>query len=112
MIMSQVFNPLRTQAQASLYCRRDSLRKRLSHCKITCWSEGRRQKETAAVEVDSRGARLLVPFKAKVGETVSVSFTDRLGLSQTRRARVAWVLDIEVSSKVMAGLAFDRPLSA
>ena len=93
------------------YCRRVSSRQRVYPKNVTCWSASAQPRAVALVEADSRGARLILPFKVRVGEVIRTSFTDDVGLHQTRQARVAWTHRLENAGRVMVGLAFDSALA-
>jgi hypothetical protein len=64
------------------------------------------------VEADTRGARLVLSFAARIGEYLHVCFADSLGMHQTRRARVAWSHRLENANRLMVGLAFDEEMQA
>lgn len=110
--MATFHAPLRGNKLNSAYCRRLTSRAQLHLQRTLCWKQSSSPYEVAVIEADSRGARLVLPFQAKVGETINVSFSDELGLHQTRRARIAWVYQLETAHRTLAGLAFERPLSA
>lgn len=93
------------------YCRRLSLRQRLYPTQVTCWSASVRPRTVALVEADSRGARLVLSFKVRIGESIRTSFFDELGQCQTRCARVAWTHRLESAGRLMVGLAFDHELA-
>lgn len=92
------------------YCRRQCQRAKLYPASVTCWSANREPGVARVVEADIHGARLLLPFKARNGETIRVTFTDSLGLHQTRAARVAWTHTLESANRTMVGLAFSEQM--
>lgn len=96
---------------STAYCRRTSPRHRLRPTRVTCWSTYAQPRSVALVEADSRGARLILPFKVRVGEFIRACFSDELGLHQTRCARVAWIHRLESAGRVMVGLAFEQELA-
>lgn len=93
------------------YCRRTSPRQRLKPTRVTCWSACAQPRAVALVEADSRGARLILPFKVRVGEFIRACFSDEMGLHQTCRARVAWTHRLENAGRTMVGLAFEQELA-
>lgn len=88
------------------YCRRDGERARFEPASVLCWTDGYRPSEINAIEVDGRGARVLLPWDSQEGEFVCVSLADELGQFQTRSAVVVWTRPLQNSTKVIAGLAF------
>jgi hypothetical protein len=98
--------------QSALYCRRNKVRAKLAPTRVTCWSAISNPRAATVVEADVRGARLVIPFAAKVGEIVHVCFGDHLGMHQTRRARVAWTHRLESANRLMVGLAFEEEMVA
>lgn len=94
------------------YCRRQKSRVRLAPSRVTCWGAYVQPRAATVVEADLRGARLVISFEAKVGETVRVCFADELGMHQTRQARVAWTHRLESANRLMVGLAFDEEMLA
>lgn len=97
---------------AALYCRREQKRVRIAPCQVRCWSATSQPRTTTVIEADTRGARLLLNFSVRVGEIVRVSFSDSLGLHQTRSARVAWTHRFEAANRVMVGLCFQEDMSS
>ncbi len=92
------------------YCRRQATRAKLTPSAVTCWNATRDPRTVTVVEADVHGARLLLPFSVRTGETVRVSFTDSLGQHQTRAARVAWTHLLESTAHTMVGLAFSEKM--
>jgi len=58
------------------------------------------------IEVDTKGARLIFPWRVVQGQEVSVSFSNGVGLYRTERARIAWTQDMDASGKTIAGLYY------
>lgn len=112
-----MFPSLRTKPNSpqskkrSATCRRDGMRQKLRPVSVTCWSAYDAPIIAAAIEADSRGARLMLPWPVKPGETISVSLGNEVGLFETRHARVVWTSKLELSGKVVAGVAFDSALA-
>ncbi len=86
-------------------------RRTVERAKVTCWGPHVGPSQASAIEADHRGARLLLPWQARQGEVISVSFGDSLGNYQTVRARVAWTHPMQWTNRVVAGLAFEEELS-
>lgn len=109
-----MFPALRTQKTASALrsttCRREMRREKLRPASVTCWSSFDAPAKAAAIEADSKGARLMLPWQVAPGETITVSLTDEVGHHQTQRARVVWIQPLELTGKVVAGLAFEDEL--
>ena len=95
----------------ALFCRRTSPRRRLRPARVVCWSSRTQPQTVTVVEADNRGARLVLPFKVRVGEFINACFSDELGLHQSRRARVAWTHRLECAGRLMVGLCFDQELT-
>jgi hypothetical protein len=91
-------------------CRRDGSRQRVNPASVTCWSDYDRPSRAAAIEADSKGARLMLPWQVNPGETISVALGNEVGLFETRKARVVWTTTLELTGKVVAGVAFDSSL--
>ncbi len=92
----------------STTCRRDGLRSKLRPASVTCWSPYDRPARVAAIEADTKGARLMLPWPVSAGETIVVSLGNEVGMFVTRNARVVWTQPLEVTGKVVAGVAFDQ----
>lgn len=105
-----MFPALRTKKNLSPrrsdICRRDGLREKLHPTSITCWSEYDSPTKVAAIEADSKGARLMLPWPVAPGEEITVSLADELGLYQTHTARVVWTQPLPITGRVVAGVAF------
>lgn len=105
-----MFPALRTQKnrtpRRSDICRRDGAREKLHPTSITCWSEYDAPTKVAAIEADCKGARLMLPWPVTPGEEIIVSLADELGLYQTHTARVVWTQSLQVTGRVVAGVAF------
>ncbi len=87
-------------------CRRDGTREKLCPASVTCWSEYDAPTKVAAIEADSKGARLMLPWPVAPGEQITVSLADELGLYQTHIARVVWTQSLQTTGRVVAGVAF------
>lgn len=96
----------------ALYCRRRKSRARLAPTRVTCWSATADSCQATVVEADAYGARLVIPFRARVNEYIRVCFADAMGFHQTRRARVAWTHALTSANRLMVGLAFDEEMVA
>lgn len=92
-------------------CRRFDSRHKVSPASITCWSEADAPRQVPAIEADLKGARLMLPWDVQPGESISVAVGDELGLYSTRRARIVWTQRLEVTGRVVAGVAFESELS-
>lgn len=92
-------------------CRRTTERKTISPASITCWASQRQASNVSAIEIDTRGARLILPWETTRGEHIRVSVKNELGQYQTTRARVAWTQELPRTAKVVAGLAFDEEIN-
>lgn len=95
----------------SATCRREGLREKVRPASITCWSAYDAPARAAAIEADSKGARLMLPWHVNTGETISVAMGNEVGLFETRKARVVWTQTLEVTGKVVAGVAFDLAIA-
>ena len=93
-------------------CRRRRERTALTPSAIKGWKESTTPSKVAAIEFDTRGARLLFPWNVESGEEVQVAVADDLGFYQTRTARVVWTRALESTSKTIAGIVFDSELAA
>jgi hypothetical protein len=78
---------------------------------VTCWSVYDAPTRAAAIEADSKGARLMLPWPVSPGETISVALGNEVGMFETRNARVVWTQTLELTGKVVAGVAFDAELA-
>jgi hypothetical protein len=94
------------------YCRRHKARTRLQPAAVTAWSATSDPRPVTVVEADACGARLVLPFEARVDELIRVCFADAMGFHQTRRARVAWTHRFTSANRLMVGLAFDEEMEA
>ncbi len=105
-----MFPALRTKKtntpRRSDICRRDGVREKLAPVSITCWSQFDAPTKVAAIEADSKGARLMLPWSVSPGENITVSLADELGQYQTHIARVVWTQPLQLTGRVVAGVAF------
>lgn len=106
-----MFASLRTKKTSgpkrSAICRRDNLREKLRPASVTCWSAYDAPARAAAIEADTKGARLMLPWHVNAGEVISVALGNEVGMFETRKARVVWTQVLELTGKVVAGVAFD-----
>ena len=103
--------PIQLEKHVALYCRRGQRRAKLAPARVTCWSAYAQPRSVTVVEADTRGARLVLSFEAKIGEVLRVCFADSLGMHQTRRARVVWTHRLESANRLMVGLAFEEEMA-
>jgi len=92
-------------------CRRRRLRERLCPESIKAWSHHEGPVEVKSIEIDRRGARLILPWNSVAGEHIRVSLSDELGQFHTTRARIVWTQPLPNSTRVIAGLAFDSEVT-
>jgi hypothetical protein len=106
-----MFAAIRTQTsnrpQRSATCRREGSREKFRPASITAWSAYDAPVRVAAIEADCKGARLMLPWPVQTGERICVSLGNEVGLFETRNARVVWTQTLQVTGKVVAGVAFD-----
>ncbi len=112
-----MFPALRTkttlaQTERNTTCRRVTRRQKLRPTSVTCWSIYDAPAKAAVIEADVKGARVMLPWNVMPGETISISLGNEVGLFQTRTAQVVWTQPLEVTGKVVAGIAFDYEASA
>ena len=100
---------LRTKKKRSA-CRRTHLRKKISPSQVTCWSAVDDVEVVSAIEADTHGARLMLPWNIQAGEAVVVAVANEVGLYQTQLARVCWTERLELSGSVIAGVEFEEEL--
>ena len=91
-------------------CRRTHLRTKISPAHVTCWSAIDHVQPVSAIEADTHGARLMLPWNVQAGESVVVSVANDVGLYQTQLARVCWTERLELSGRVIAGIEFSEEL--
>ena len=91
-------------------CRRRREREKLTPHQITCWKHTESPAEVTSIEIDRRGARLVLPWNSVPGEHIRVSLSNQLGEHSTTRARIVWTQKVGNSS-VIAGLAFDNEVT-
>lgn len=92
-----------------LACRRAESRQQLDPVAVTCWGDDGAPALASSIELDERGARLVLPWYTEPGEFVRVSLKDELGQCETRAAHIVWTRTLEGSGKVVAGVAFADP---
>lgn len=89
-------------------CRRRRDRTPISPTAIKAWSQYDAPTEVASIEIDTRGARLLLPWESTVGETIKVSVANEMGEYRTTPARIVWTQPLKNSSRVIAGICFEE----
>lgn len=99
------------KAKPQPLCRRDRPRFKVVPSRVACWSPCDEVETVSAIEADSRGARLMLPWNVQPGEELTVSVGDDLGHYQTQHAYVVWTQRLEVSGRVIAGVCFEEELS-
>lgn len=107
-----MFEPLtsRRKLEKVSACRRQQGRAKVETSNITCWSDSDSPLRVPAIEADVKGARLMLPWDVQPGEHISVSVGNSVGLYHTRNARIVWTQKLEVTGRVVAGVAFDYEL--
>jgi hypothetical protein len=88
-------------------CRRRTSRRKVQPAGVKCWSHSKSPSDASAIEVDTKGARLIFPWRVRQGETVTVSFCNGMGLYRTEQARIAWTQEIDSSGRTIAGLYYE-----
>lgn len=91
-------------------CRRDHDRVKINPSHITAWSECDRVQTISAIEADTHGARLMLPWNVQAGEQLVISVANEVGLYQTQVARVCWTHRLEITGRVIAGVQFQEQL--
>ena len=105
------FAPLATRKQKSRgACRRNSNRLKLVPSRVTAWSACDSVADVAAIEADTHGARLMLPWNVQAGESIVVSVANEIGHYQTQIARVAWTERLELTGRTIAGVEFSEEL--
>lgn len=107
-LTSHKSKPLIKAAYDASRCRRRRDRTPLQPSAIKCWSNYDSPAEVTSIEIDTRGARLLLPWESAPGETIQVSLANEVGEYRTTKARVVWTRKLENSSRVIAGLCFNE----
>lgn len=102
--------PMISHKKKANACRRMHDRTKISVSHITAWSACDPVKTVSAIEADTHGARLMLPWDICKGESVVVSVANEVGLYQTQVARVAWTQKLEYSNRVIAGVEFHERL--
>ncbi len=104
-----MFPALRSQKNRPLrrsdICRREGVREKHIPTAVTCWSEYDSPTKVAAIEADSKGARLMLPWPVAPGEQITVSIADELGHYQTHTAKIVWTQALQSTGRVVAGVA-------
>lgn len=99
-----------TQKDKRSACRRNSNRIKIQPSHVTAWSACDKVQSVPAIEADTHGARLMLPWNVQTGESIVVSVANEVGLYQTQMARVAWTEKFDYSGRVIAGLEFEEEL--
>ena len=105
-----MFGPMTYFKKKRTACRRVGDRKKITPSHIACWSACDTVQTVSAIEADTHGARLMLPWNVQAGESLVVSVANELGLYQTQLARVAWTEKLELSGRVIAGVEFQEQL--
>lgn len=109
--MSKMFvTPMISQKKKANACRRMHDRAKLNVSHVAAWSHCDPVSTVSAIEADTHGARLMLPWDVQKGESLVVSVADELGFYQTQVARVAWTQKLEYSNRVIAGVEFHQRL--
>lgn len=88
-------------------CRRHRDRRRINPTSAKCWSTIDSPKEVVVIEADTKGARLIIPWRAAKGQAIKVSYGNHLGLYRTENARIAWTQELGNSGKTIVGLYYE-----
>lgn len=87
-------------------CRREHGRRRIRPSKTVVWFGHHSPREVAAIEVDTRGARLVVPWVVSKDDNLIVSYSNGLGLHRTEGARVAWTESLDSAGQTIVGVYY------
>ena len=102
--------PMISHKKKANACRRMHDRSKIDVSHVTAWSTCDPVKTVSAIEADTHGARLMLPWEIQKGEKLVVSVANEVGLYQTQVARVAWTQALEYSGRVIAGVEFHEQL--
>jgi antitoxin component of MazEF toxin-antitoxin module len=105
-----MFAPIASKNKKRSACRRLRDRSKIVPSHVTCWSSCDEVRSVAAIEADTLGARLMLPWNVQTGESIVVSLANEVGLYQTQTARVAWTERLELTGRVIAGVEFQEEL--
>ena len=89
-------------------CRRRRRREKLEPTAVKAWSAAETPSSVSVIEVDRRGARVVLPWDSAAGEFISVSLANHIGEYRTTKARVAWSQTLPNTTSVVVGLAFEE----
>jgi hypothetical protein len=89
-------------------CRRRRDRTTINPSAIRAWSEYDAPTSVTSIEIDTRGARLLLPWESTPGETINVAVANEMGEYRTTAARVVWTRPLQNSTRVIAGICFEE----
>lgn len=95
------------RAYEAARCRRRRRREKLEPTAVKAWNQAEVPSSVSVIEVDRRGARMVLPWESQAGEFISVSLADEVGHYRTTKARIAWTQPLPNTSKVVVGLAFE-----
>lgn len=104
-----MFTPIATKKVRSA-CRRNRDRLKIAATHVTAWSACDEVRAVPAIEADTHGARLMLPWNVQPGESIVVSVANEVGLYQTQLARVAWTERFEHTGRTIAGVEFAEEL--
>jgi hypothetical protein len=96
----------RGYAPGPFSCRRRTHRRKIEPVSATCWAKTKTPSKATVIEADTKGARIILPWSAKRGDALKVSYANRLGLYRTEKARIAWTQTLE-SGKTIAGIYYE-----
>lgn len=88
-------------------CRRQADRRKINPASATCWSASTTPEKAVVIEADTKGARLILPWKAVRGQSISVSYGNEMGLYRTERAKIAWTQELGSSGRTIVGLYYE-----
>ncbi len=87
-------------------CRRRANRRRINPVSATCWSDAKSPSPVTVIEADTKGARIVLPWKVAKGDTIAVSYGNQLGLYRTEKAKIAWTQQLD-TGKTIVGLYYE-----
>ena len=87
-------------------CRRRANRRRINPVSATCWTDAKSPSPATVIEADTKGARIVLPWKVTKGDTIAVSYGNHLGLYRTEKAKIAWTQQLD-TGKTIVGLYYE-----
>jgi hypothetical protein len=96
----------RGYAPGPFSCRRRTNRRKIDPVSATCWATTKSPNQATVIEADTKGARIIIPWSAKRGDAINVSYANRIGLYRTEKARIAWTQTLE-SGRTIAGIYYE-----